>query len=134
MKTLLFALMGTMLALPMMGQEEDDAATTRPNGRNMSRQRLIQRFDKDGDGKLNEEEKAAMQSFIEEHRKNGGERKRHQRPGHEDMLKEFDKDEDGKLSDEERRAMREEMAKRHGGEKKEGRHQRHPRHQRPQKD
>lgn len=138
MKKTLFALLGVALALPLVGQESTDEATgapSRPAGREVHRQRLIQRFDKDGDGQLSEEEKAEMQSFIEERRKKGGERgeRRGKRPGRDEMLKEFDKDEDGKLDDEERKAMREEMAKRHknGGERgKGGRHHR----QRPTKD
>lgn len=133
MKITLFAALGMLMALPLAGQEDNTAPQQRPDGRQVHRQRLIQRFDKDGDGKLNDEEKAAMQSFIEERRKNGGERgeRRGQRPGRDELIKEFDKDEDGKLSDEERKAMREELAKRHGGEKKEGHR---PRRQRPAQD
>ena len=57
----------------------------------------IKEFDKDGDGKLNEEERKAMmeanRARMEEFRKA--------------REKEFDKDGDGKLNDEERKAMRE---------------------------
>ena len=56
----------------------------------------IKEFDKDGDGKLNEEERKAMmeanRARMEEFRK---------------ARKEFDKDGDGKLNDEERKAMME---------------------------
>lgn len=121
MKTYLLAVLGTLMVLPLVGQESESTSTDTP--RSAQRQRLIKRFDKDGDGKLNDEEKAAMQKFIEEHRKNGGERKRGERRGqhadHEALIKEFDKDEDGKLSPEERKAMREELARRrHSGEKR----------------
>jgi hypothetical protein len=54
---------------------------------------LIAKFDKDGDGKLNDDEKAAMKAAMEERRK--------------EMLTKFDKDGDGKLNEEERKAARE---------------------------
>jgi uncharacterized protein YqeY len=59
------------------------------------REEILKKFDKDGDGKLNDEEKAAAK--VEMEKKRG------------EMLKEFDKDGDGKLSDDERKAMREAM-------------------------
>ena len=62
----------------------------------------IKEFDKDGDGKLNEEERKAMM----EARMAMGEKLRMERE------KKFDKDGDGKLSDEERKAMMEAMQKR----------------------
>jgi hypothetical protein len=58
---------------------------------------IIAKFDKDGDGKLNKEEreaaKAAREEMMEARKK--------------EMLAKFDKDGDGKLSDEEEEAMRE---------------------------
>ena len=63
---------------------------------------MIKKFDKDGDGKLNEEERKA----AEEARK-------------AEMLKRFDKDGDGKISDEERKAMPK-RGPRGGGDKPEG--------------
>ncbi len=57
---------------------------------------VLEKFDKDGDGKISREEHKAM----------GEERQK-------EMLSKFDKDGDGKLSDEERTAMREEMQARH---------------------
>lgn len=62
----------------------------------------IKEFDKDGDGKLNEEERKAMMAA----RMAMGEKLRMERE------KKFDKDGDGKLSDEERKAMMEAMQKR----------------------
>jgi hypothetical protein len=59
---------------------------------------MIAKFDKDGDGKLSDEEKKAM---MEARKKQ--------------MLTKFDKDGDGKLSDEEKKAMREAMGGRPGG-------------------
>ncbi len=59
-------------------------------------------FDKDGDGKLDDAEKAAMAEAFKAREKA------------------FDKDGDGKLSDEERKAMREAMKRRHPGKRKDG--------------
>lgn len=62
---------------------------------------VIKKFDKDGDGKLNEEERQAAREA----------RKEMQKAGRAKMLKRFDKDGDGKLSDEERKTARETMQK-----------------------
>ena len=68
-----------------------------------NREAILKKFDKDGDGKLSEEEKAeARKSF------GGG---RQPRPPAE-LIKKFDKDGDGKLNEEERAALREEGQKR----------------------
>tara|TARA_Y100000588_G_C14214568_1_gene908222 strand:- start:1093 stop:1638 length:546 start_codon:yes stop_codon:yes gene_type:complete len=67
------------------------------------REAIIKKFDKDGDGKLNEDERAeARKSF-------GGNRP--PRPPAA-LIKKFDKDGDGKLNEEERAALREEGQKR----------------------
>ena len=63
---------------------------------------VIKRFDKDADGKLNEEERKAAREAHEERMK---ERRK-------EMLKEFDKDGDGELNEEEKSVMYEEMKKR----------------------
>lgn len=68
-----------------------------------NREAILKKFDKDGDGKLSEEERAeARKSF------GGG---RPPRPPAE-LIKKFDKDGDGKLNEEERAALREEGQKR----------------------
>ena len=117
-KTLLLTLIAT---LPIMAQE----STTRTDspdaaeGRQIHRQRLINRFDVNKDGKLDEQETEAMQKFIAERNKNGkptpdrhpAARQRPQKAERDELLKKYDKDQDGKLSDEERRAMREEMGR-----------------------
>ena len=57
-----------------------------------TKEEILKKFDKDGDGKLNDEEKAAAKAAG--------------KAAHEaEMLKKFDKDGDGKLSDEEKAAM-----------------------------
>lgn len=86
----------------------DNCAHARRGDREAHRRRLVEHFDKDGDGKLNEEEKAAMDKFLEERR---AKKEQHRREGHgrrpsrEEMIKHFDKDGDGKLNDEERAEM-----------------------------
>ena len=64
---------------------------------------LLKKYDKDGDGKLNDQERAAM---MEE---------RHDRMAKmiKAREKEFDKDGDGKLNEQEKAAMMAEMQKRH---------------------
>ena len=52
----------------------------------------LKKFDKDGDGKLNDEEKAAWKAAREAEKKA--------------MLEKYDTDKDGKLSDEEKAAMK----------------------------
>ncbi|GAA5484801.1 EF-hand domain-containing protein [Haloferula sargassicola] len=60
---------------------------------------VLEKFDKDGDGKLNEEERKAMRDEREAMRKK--------------IMATYDTDGDGKLSADERKAMREAMMKRH---------------------
>lgn len=119
---------GIWCALPLAAQENGaagDGANSEP-ARAMHRERLIKHFDKDGDGKLNEEEKAEMRRFIE---KNKGEHRRGRRKGesrmnaegaqkHEELMKKYDKDEDGKLSEEEMKEMREDLAKQRAAARK----------------
>ena len=58
---------------------------------------ILAKFDKDGDGKLNDEERAAAKAAAEAKME---ERKK-------EMIAKFDKDGDGKLSDEEKKAAEE---------------------------
>lgn len=62
---------------------------------------IIAKFDKDGDGKLNEEEHAAAKAAREEM----------QAARKKEMLEKFDKDGDGKLNEEEKMAAHEGMKK-----------------------
>ncbi len=88
----------------------------------------LKMFDKDGDGKLNDDERAAMREQMRKNREKkfdtNGDGKLDDteraamleaRKAH---VKEFDKDGDGKLSDEERKVMRETLIKRHQGKGK----------------
>ncbi len=94
---------------------------------------VIAKFDKDGDGELNEEERAAAKAEREEKMKekkqemiakfdkdgdgelNEEERKAARAAGKQMMLEKFDKDGDGTLNDDEKAAMREAMKDRPGG-------------------
>ena len=79
-----------------------------------SRADLLKKFDKDGDGKLNKEEQAALREEFSKNRDQGGRPSRGggDRKPPPQILEKFDKDGDGKLSKEEQGAMREEFAKR----------------------
>lgn len=101
--------MAGLLALPAMAQppEKGGDKGDRPRGGEF-RERMLKEHDKDGDGKLSEEERKAAHEDM------------HQKM-HERMLKEFDKDGDGKLSDEERQKARESMRERFGRGGKDGR-------------
>jgi len=77
------------------------------------RQKLLEKFDKNGDGKLDAEE---LKAAREEFQKNGGPKLGPQ--GEElkkKLLEKFDKNGDGKLDADELKAAREEMQKRRGG-------------------
>ncbi len=67
------------------------------------RKQLLERFDADGDGKLNETEKAAAKEA----------RKKYHAEIKAKMLARFDSDKDGKLSKDERKAARETIKKEH---------------------
>ena len=72
------------------------------------RAKLIEKFDKDGDGKLSKEERTtARESF----KGKAGKRKA-------EFIKKFDKDGDGELSEEERTDARASMKKKCNGRKK----------------
>ncbi|HTN76902.1 MAG TPA: EF-hand domain-containing protein [Pirellulaceae bacterium] len=79
----------------------------RPAGAN--KEEILKKFDKDGDGKLSDDEKAAAKKEFGER---GG------RPGGLDkaaLMKKFDKDGDGKLSDDEKAAAKKAMQERGRG-------------------
>ncbi len=76
-----------------------------------SREEMLKKFDKDGDGKLNKEEQAALREEFAKNRGQGGPGQG-QRKLPPELLKKFDKDGDGELNEEEKGAMREEFTKR----------------------
>lgn len=86
---------------------------------------IVEKFDKDGDGTLNQEErKAAFEArkteMLAKYDKDGDgqlseeERKAAAADRKAAAIKRFDNDGDGQLSDDEKKAMREEMRKRRG--------------------
>ena len=102
--TVLLALMAADLsAQTQVPLRPADLASTNFPPRIDMRAEAIKLFDKDGDGKLSEEEEQAMR---EARRKM--------------MMEKFDKDGDGELSEAERAEMRKEMGGRPGGPKGKG--------------
>lgn len=81
-----------------------------------AKKKIVARFDKDGDGKLNEEEKKAAQEQIKKRVGDAG----GDGVAKEALLKKFDKDGDGKLSDSERAAAQEALKKRLGSDEPAG--------------
>ena len=103
-------------------------------GREDFHKKMLEKFDADKDGKLNDEERAAMKAEMEKMRAERGDRgpkgprgengergpkgprgenggrgpkgPRGERPGMPENMEQFDTDKDGKLSDEERKAAR----------------------------
>jgi Ca2+-binding EF-hand superfamily protein len=131
MQKLTIAMLGLALCVgtsSLMAQDEEK--------KNDFRNKLLEKYDKDGDGKLNEAEReAARAEFTKQApatkpqdapsrtRKpiEGGDNPQGRRggPSREDMearraefMKQFDKDGDGEISEEERAAMREQFEKR----------------------
>jgi hypothetical protein len=109
MKALVHTLVASALLSAVFAQapeREDGPPPERRGPHGPPPKEILEKFDKDGDGKLNEEEREAMHKAM---------KARHE----EEMLKRFDKDGDGKLSEEERKAMEEERKKRMGEREKE---------------
>lgn len=111
---------GITLALGMvwggLAQADEGAeaqAKAKPAGK-PDRAALMKRFDKNSDGKLDDEERKALREAMAER---GGPARKPGAPGgfdREALLKKFDKDGDGKLSDAEREAARKERPGRPG--------------------
>ena len=89
-----------LLGATTITSAQGDAAADRP-ARPMPKE-IIEKFDADGDGKLNETERKAARTAMEERRTNERER----------VKAKFDKDGDGTLNDEERAAARKAMEER----------------------
>lgn len=114
----------------------DDKDGRKPEGKGDKGDRdkweeMLKKFDKDGDGKLNDDEKANAKAFMEEHwdkEKKHGKSDKHDKdekcdkeggPDHAEILKRFDKNGDGKLDEDEKTAAKAFMEK-HRGEKGDG--------------
>ncbi len=101
MAGLAMAVMGSLtLAQAGKGEccEKEKQSRKNKEGQRPSREEMKQRFDADGDGKLNEEERTAARKASKKHERKQKKRKK--------TLKRFDADGDGKLNEEERTAAR----------------------------
>ncbi len=104
----------------------DEAAPKGPRGKGKMtpemRKRILERFDKDGDGKLNEEERAAARAAREARggKGKGGEGRGQGAGMRKQMIEKFDKDGDGKLNEEERAAAKAARPQKPAGEGAEG--------------
>ena len=94
------------------------AAPSKNNDPAVRKAEMLKKFDKDGDGKLSDEEKSTLRAEMQNRRGGGRDRKQWTPEQRDEMLKKFDTDGDGKLSQEERDTAREAMkASRTKGEK-----------------
>ena len=75
------------------------------NGQRPDREEILERFDADGDGTLNEAERQAMHDAMPNRRYRAGGPPGH-RPSREEIMERFDTDGDGELSESERHVMR----------------------------
>ncbi len=98
MKTSTLIVIGAAIGLSGAAHAEEDSKKRPPH---KLPPEIIAKFDKDGDGKLNEEEREAAKAAR-------GDMEANRR---KEFLEKFDADGDGKLSDEEKKAMREAMKK-----------------------
>lgn len=98
MKTTLLYTLSALIGSCLIASAED---TTKPGDRpeRPLPPKILEKFDKDGDGKLSAEEKQAAHDARKEM---AGERRK-------EILAKFDTDQNGELSDEEKAKMREEI-------------------------
>lgn len=90
-----------LLAFPLTAKGEP---AEKPD-RAARREAMLKKFDANGNGKLDGDEREKMRAEMQKRREAGGQKgSRGERRA--EMLKKFDKDGDGKLSEEERSAMR----------------------------
>ena len=102
MKKILLLISSLAFAIGVSAKPEKGEKKGNPSEGRPSREEIIKKFDKDGDGKLSDEEKAELRKKMAE--RSGGGRKL---PPF--LMKKFDKDGDGKLNEEERAEARKTM-------------------------
>jgi Ca2+-binding EF-hand superfamily protein len=105
MKTKLFL---TAAAVSLAGVLITSTAAAEPKGDKPRRElppEVMARFDQDGDGKLNKEERAALRAEMEARRGERGERRGPPRDRMREHLEQFDADGDGRLNETERAAL-----------------------------
>ena len=106
MKKILIFLSAIGLMIGMYAKPEKAGKRASPGEGRPSREEIMKKFDKDGDGKLSDEEKAEARKAMEARRK--------------EMIEKFDKDGDGKLNEEERKVAMASRPKPGEGAKPEG--------------
>jgi Ca2+-binding EF-hand superfamily protein len=91
-------------------------------GQRPTREELFRRFDTDGDGQLDEQERQRLRQEVQRHRARRGGQGRMgdrgqtgQRPSREEILQRFDANGNGQLDPEERRQVRQAMQRRRQG-------------------
>lgn len=91
-------LLGLLFSGAMLARADDTASTTPPPAASAHphRAELLKRFDKNGDGKLDDAEKAEAKKFAQEHKG----------AGKDALLKKFDANGDGKLDETEKAAAK----------------------------
>lgn len=92
-------------AAPAQGRLKGVRPQGRGDGKGIPAE-IIKRFDKDGDGKLSDTERAAARKAHEERGGRAGQPGGAEGKLREEVLKRFDKDGDGKLNEEERTAAK----------------------------
>lgn len=126
MKKSILIITAVASCIPFLAQAEEGDKPERKRDRSGMREEMLKKFDKDGDGKLNDEEKKAMQEEREKRHKemlekydtdkdgkiSKEEREAAMKAWHQKLLKEFDADGDGKLSDEESQTARKTLRER----------------------
>ncbi len=93
MKTKSFITLSLLIGSCMIASAEDQTPRKQRSG---PPPELIKEFDKDGDGKLSDDEKSAMRDAMKSRLKER----------HKEVMERFDADKDGKLSPEEREKAR----------------------------
>lgn len=103
-----------LLAVPALAQNEMKAPEAADGKMSKNLQELIKKYDKNGDGKLDEDEKAAAHAAMRKEGAGGA------MDRYKQILMRFDKDGDGKLNDAERAEAEKAraMIERNGGEAK----------------
>lgn len=116
-------LCGTAITTCFMSHQLASAAPGQgpdPAKRAEFRQKVLEKFDGNGNGQLDPDEREAAKAAMQRRREQGGGKGQGRQAGAADperrqkMLERFDKDGDGKLSETERAAAKEARAKRGG--------------------
>ena len=114
---LVMALMGVASLAPAEQENQCKKCGSKGEGERPNREQMMQRFDADGDGQLNEAERAALHEEMGKRKKgkHGG-----QRPSREEIMQRFDVDGDGQLNESERAALHKDIELRRQKHKPQG--------------